>query len=57
MESKRIKYTMHSIALNDKEENDFQEIKQQTGLGVKKIFMTTIKTLKSSSGIQVVEEI
>lgn len=37
------KYTHHSLALNDKEEEEFKK----TGLGVKKIFMAMVKSLNN----------
>lgn len=40
------KYTHHSLALNNDEQAQFEEVKRSTGFGVKKIFMAMIKALK-----------
>lgn len=40
------KYHTHSLALNDQEQADFEEVKARTGFGAKKIFMAMIEALK-----------
>lgn len=35
----------YSLSLNEQEESQYQEVKKNTGYGVKKIFMATVKAL------------
>ncbi len=42
------KYYHHSLSLSDEEQEQFLEVKKRTGAGVKKIFMTMIKSVLSS---------
>lgn len=43
------KRIVHSIALNEKEQKELEEIKDKLGLGVTAIYREGIKSIKSSS--------